>query len=144
MVRLLTLVAAGLTLVSGIAAADLSGIWMGQIPGRRGVSDISFQLAQDEAKLGGKLYEEYGSSPIVEGNIDGENFVFVVVAREQAGNQVNLVSYRYMGRVLDGELELTRERVGAVDAVSGANFVLRKRSDDVDEAPPKILLKRLL
>ena len=144
MMKLLALVTGVLALASGLIAADLTGIWMGQIPARRGVTDVSFQLVQDGAALGGKLYEDYGSSPITEGSIEGEKVVFVVFAREQAGNQVNLVSYRYAGRVVDGELELTRERTGAVDAVSGANYVLRVRPEDEGKAPPKFLLKRLL
>jgi hypothetical protein len=119
---------------------------MGQVPGRRGGggTDISFQLLQDGATLAGKLYEDIGSSPFVEGGIEGEQIYFVVVAREQAGNQVNLVTYRYEGKVIDGELELTRERTKAVDAVSGAEFPVNERRNDDNREPPKIRLKRLL
>lgn len=144
MLKLLSLVVGGIMLVPGLIAADLTGIWMGQVPGRGGASDISFQLEQDGETLAGKLYEDYGSSPIVEGSVEGEKVAFVVVAREQAGNQINLVSYRYSGSLIEGQLELTQERVSAVDAVSGANYVLRKRSEDEGKAPPKILLKQLL
>jgi hypothetical protein len=144
--RLPTVILGALLLTPGLAAADLSGIWMGQVPGRRGAStDISFQLAQEGDKLGGKLYEDMGSTPLVEGGIEGDQFFFVVVAREQAGNQVNLVAYRYEGKVVDGELELTRERTKAVDAVSGAEYpVNERRPNDENREPPKIRLKRLL
>lgn len=131
-------------IVPELIAADLTGIWMGQIPGRRGVSDISFQLKQDGQALSGKLYEDFGSSPIVEGSVEGEKVAFVVVTREQAGNQINLVSYRYAGSLVEGQLELTQERVSAVDAVSGANYVLRTRPEDEGKAPPNIVLKQLL
>ena len=143
--RLATLILGALLLVPGLAAADLSGIWMGQVPGRRGSStDISFQFIQDGAALGGKLYEDFGSAPFVEGSIDGEQFFFVLVAREQAGNQVNLVTYRYEGKVVEGELELTRKPIKAVDAVSGAEYPVNERRNDDDREPPKIRLKRLL
>lgn len=134
-----------LLLAQTLAAADLSGIWMGQVPGRRGGgTDISFQFLQDGSTLTGKLYEDIGSSPFTEGGIEGEQLYFVVVAREQAGNQVNLVTYRYEGKVIDGDLELTRERTKAVDAVSGAEFVISQRRDEDNREPPKIRLKRLL
>jgi hypothetical protein len=144
--RVRTLILGALLLAPGLAAADLTGIWMGQVPGRRGsTTDISFQFIQDGATLAGKLYEDFGSAPFVEGSIEGEQFFFVLVAREQAGNQVNLVTYRYEGKIIDGDLELTRERTKAVDAVSGAEYPIneRRRSDD-DREPPKIRLKRLL
>ena len=135
----------GLILAQGLAAADLSGIWIGQIPGRRGSTDISFQFVQQGAQLSGKLYEDIGSSPFTEGAIDGDHLSFVVVAREQAGNQVNLVTYRYQGTLIDGELELTREPTKAVDAVSGAEFPVKNwRDDDEQREPPKFRLKRLL
>lgn len=129
----------------GLAAADLSGIWMGQVPGRRGSStDISFQIIQDGGRLTGKLYEDFGSAPFVEGSIEGEQFFFVLVAREQAGNQVNLVTYRYEGKVVEGELELTRKPTKAVDAVSGAEYPVNERRNDDKTELPKIRLKRLL
>ena len=135
----------GLILAHGLAAADLSGIWMGQVPGRRGAStDISFQFVQEGEKLAGKLYEDHGSTPLVEGAVEADQLHFVVVAREQAGNQINLVTYRYQGKVIEGELELTRERTKAVDAVSGAEFPVNERRNDDDREPPKIRLKRLL
>lgn len=134
----------GLVVAQGLMAADLSGIWMGQVPGRRGITDISFQLVQQGAQLSGKLYEDIGSSPFTEGSVEGDQLYFVVVAREQAGNQVNLVTYRYEGQVIDGELELTRERTKAVDAVSGSEFPVNERHDENDRQPPKFRLKRLL
>ncbi|MDA0206945.1 MAG: hypothetical protein O3A53_10105 [Acidobacteria bacterium] len=143
--RLRTAILSALLLTQGLPAADLFGIWMGQVPGRRGATDdISFQFAQEGDNLSGKLYEDFGSTPLVEGGIEGDQLFFVVVAREQAGNQINLVTYRYEGKVVDGELELTRERIKAVDAVSGTEYVLNERPDDEKTEPPKIRLKRLL
>lgn len=144
--RSIVVILGALLLAQTLAAADLSGIWMGQVPGRRGGggTDISFQFLQDGSTLAGKLYEDIGSSPFLEGNVEGDQLYFVVVAREQAGNQVNLVTYRYEGKVIDGDLDLTRERTKAVDAVSGAEFVINQRRNEDDREPPKIRLKRLL
>lgn len=149
--RLATLILSGCLLAQGLVAADLSGIWLGEIPSRRGApADISFQFVQEGDTLAGKLYEDFGSSPLTEGAVTGDAFTFVVIAREQAGNQINLVSYRYEGKLVEGgELELTRERFRAVDAVSGAEFVINQRpptaaADAAARETPKIRLKRLL
>ena len=64
-----------------VSAADLTGIWVGQMPTRNGESvDIAFQLVQSGTKLSGKLYGDYRSSPIVEGIVAGELVTFVVLA----------------------------------------------------------------
>jgi hypothetical protein len=98
-------------------AADLTGIWVGQVPTRNGESlDIAFQLTQSGTKLSGKLYGDYRSSPIVEGIVAGDLITFVVLAAEQAGNQINDTRLRFTGSLKDGEIELTRERESVVNA----------------------------
>jgi hypothetical protein len=92
-------------------AADVTGIWVGQMPTRNGETvDIAFQFTQNGTKISGKLYGDYKSSPIVEGLIAGDLVTFVVLAQEQAGNQINDSRLRFTGALKDGEIELTRER----------------------------------
>ena len=70
---------------STLSAADLTGIWIGQIPGRNGeMQDIAFKFTQNGTTLGGKLYGDYQSTPISEGKIAGDQITFVVIAPEQA------------------------------------------------------------
>ncbi len=57
---------------------------------------------------------------------------FSIEAREQTGNQINIVLYRFDGRIVDGGIELTRERAAARDAVSGVEIPVR-RPDETDE-----------
>ena len=100
-----------------MVAADLSGIWVGQIPGRNGqFTDVAFEFTQAGTKLSGKLYGDYKSSPIVEGIVSGELVTFVVLASEQAGNQINDSRLRFTGRMQSGEVELTRERESVTNA----------------------------
>jgi len=100
-----------------MAAADLSGIWVGRVPARNGeFTDIAFQFTQTGTKLSGKLYGDYKSSPIVEGLVAGELVTFVVLASEQAGNQINDSKLRFTGRLEGGEVELTRERESVINA----------------------------
>ena len=44
---------------------------------------------------------------------------FVVIAQEQAGNQINETRMRFTGTFKAGELELTRSREGVHDAANG-------------------------
>lgn len=128
-------------LVSGAAfAADLTGVWVGQIPvGRNGdLQDIAFKLTQTGSSIGGKLYGDYKSSLIREGSVEGDQIVFIVLVEEQAGNQINESRYKYTGSLKDGELELTREREAAVTAGSGAGVQPPKNANK-----PTFRLKRL-
>jgi hypothetical protein len=146
-----------------VFAADLTGIWVGQIPGRNGEpQDIAFKFTQNGITLGGKLYGDYQSAPISEGKISGDRVTFVVIAPEQAGNQINKAKLRFSGSITtqasargnenpqpqasargnpeppSGEMELTREREGATNAGDGGTVQFR------GNAKQTFRLKRLL
>ena len=126
-------------LASALGAADISGIWVGTIPGRNGEPlDISFQFKQAGGVLNGKLYGDYRSTAISEGKIEDDQVSFLVMAQEQAGNEILTTQLKFSGALKDGELELTRERVSAVTAGSGTKMVLRNNN------PVLFRLKRLL
>ncbi|HXB70636.1 MAG TPA: hypothetical protein VNY05_20560 [Candidatus Acidoferrales bacterium] len=111
--RRLPVLAIGLVVsVLILHAADISGIWLGSVTGgrRNQVQDFAFQFIQKGATLTGKLYLDYGSTPILKGTIDGDQISFQVVAREQAGNEINQAVLRFTGTLKDGEIEITRER----------------------------------
>ena len=103
-------------------AEDFSGIWTGQIPTRNNdTQEISFQFFQEGAKISGKLYGDYKSMPVIEGKISGNVIAFIVPSQEQAGNQINETRFRFSGRMVDGKIELTRERETAKNAGNGGN-----------------------
>ena len=123
----------------GLPAADLTGIWIGQIPARNGeMQDIAFKFTQNGTALGGKLYGDYQSTPITEGKITGDQITFVVIAPEQAGNQINRARLSFSGSIQAGEIELTREREGATNAGNGGVVQFR------GNAKQTFRLKRLL
>jgi hypothetical protein len=125
--------------VSVLPAADLTGIWIGQIPGRNGeMLDVAFKFTQNGTTLGGKLYGDYQSTPITEGKISGDQITFVVNAPEQAGNQINRARLSFSGSIQAGEIELTREREGATNAGNGGTVQFR------GNAKQTFRLKRLL
>ena len=109
-------------LTACLYAEDFSGIWTGQIPTRNNeTQEISFQFIQEGSKVSGKLYGDYRSMPVIEGKISGNVIAFIVPSQEQAGNQINETRFRFSGRMVDGKIELTRERESAKNAGNGGN-----------------------
>lgn len=97
-------------LLSLAFAADLTGIWTGQVTTRLGPQDVTLKLEQQGTKVTGKLYDDRGSSPISEGKAVGDIVIFVVAVQEQSGNQINDTRLRFTGALRDGVLELARDR----------------------------------
>jgi hypothetical protein len=102
------------------------------------MQDVAFKFTQNGTTLGGKLYGDYQSTPISEGIISGDQITFVVLAPEQAGNQINKAKLRFSGSIQAGEIELTREREGATNAGNGGAVQFR------GNAKQTFRLKRLL
>jgi hypothetical protein len=118
--------------------ADITGIWLGKIPGRRGDSqDVAFQFIQKGATLSGKLYGDYQSTPIVEGKISDGEVSFVVISQEQAGNQINDTIIRFTGCFQGPELELNRQIESATNAGNGGKVAFKGNQSQT------IRLKRL-
>ncbi|MBI3208677.1 MAG: hypothetical protein HYZ37_07225 [Candidatus Solibacter usitatus] len=110
-----------------LQAADLTGTWVGTVTGRNGdLQDVAFQLRQQGEAISGKLYGDYGSSPIVEGKTADGKITFVVVIAEQNGNQINTTRLRFNGRFENGKLELTRQREGSTNAGNGGGVQSRE------------------
>ena len=135
--RRLLLIAA----LSAIAlpAVELPGFWMGSVAsGRRNqVTDFAFQFTQKGSELGGKMYLDYGTVPILKGVVEGEKISFEVVAREQAGNEIHEAVYKFTGVMKDDEIELTRERQELRNSVNAAVGVTRQNT------PLTVKIKRL-
>jgi len=96
-----------------LAAADVSGTWLGssEPTGKRNqVQDLAFEFMQKGNVLTGKMYLEYGSTPILKGKVEGDQITFQVVAREQNGNEINQALLRFTGTWKDGQIEFVRER----------------------------------
>ena len=124
--RLATLAISLLLAGVSLMAADISGIWVGQVKNRNGdLTDVAFQLTQKGTAITGKLYGDYGSSPIVEGKIVGNAVMFVVVGQEQSGNQINTSRLRFTGSLKDGGIELIRERERSTNAGNGGGVESR-------------------
>jgi len=132
----IVVVGLGVFLATATASENLTGTWTALIPasGRRLARDIEFQLVQKGSALSGKLYGDGFSSPITTGSVGERGEVeFVIETREQAGNQVNIVEYRFSGLICGDGIEITRERAAARDAISGADVPVKRPEDTPEE-----------
>mgnify|MGYP001547868497 FL=1 len=91
-------------------AADVSGKWTAQMPGRGGdTREVTFDLKADGAALTGTVSNPRGgATDISDGKVDGETVSFSVV-REFNGNQIKM---NYTGKVEGDEIHFKVERDG--------------------------------
>ena len=90
-------------------AADVSGKWVAQVPGRGGETrEATFTFKVDGNQLTGSVSGRRGDVAISDGKIDGDDISFSQVM-EFGGNQVKLL---YKGKVSGSEIKFTRQREG--------------------------------
>jgi autotransporter translocation and assembly factor TamB len=90
-------------------AADVSGKWVAQVPGRNGQTrEVTFNLKADGNNLTGTVSGRRGDTPIADGKIDGDNVSFTQTL-EFGGNTVKFI---YKGKISGDEIKFTRERDG--------------------------------
>lgn len=121
---------------ASLAGGDLTGLWIGTMPqrNRTPAHDLAFRFEQHGSELRGKAYNNNGpSATLREGTVANGTLRFTVEAREQAGNQINIVEFRFNGQIADGKIDLVREKVSARNAVSGAAVPLRRPWDTAEE-----------
>lgn len=103
-----TILAVMALLCSSLAAlaADVTGKWTAEIPGRGGnVQTTTFTFKADAAKLEGTVANQRGETPITDGKVDGDKISFVQVTNFN-GNETKMT---YSGVVKGDSIELTRD-----------------------------------
>lgn len=91
-------------------AADVTGKWNAEMPGRGGdTRKIVFDLKADGATLTGTVSNpQGGETDISDGKVDGDNISFSVV-REVNGKQFKI---NYTGEVKDNQIQFKVQREG--------------------------------
>ena len=103
-----------------LQAADITGKWTAQVPGRDGQTrETTFDFKVDGEKLTGTTSTPGGDVPLSDGTVKGDDVAFNV-AMSFNGNDVKLI---YKGKVAGDEIKFTRQREGG-DRV--AEFVAKK------------------
>jgi hypothetical protein len=99
----------GLLLTLAIAA-DISGKWTGDMPGRGGdTAPTTFTFKVDGEKLTGSMTGAQGDMPLQEGKIAGNQISFSTTF-DAGGNSIKIL---YKGTLSGDQMKMTRERDGA-------------------------------
>jgi len=102
-------------------AADITGKWTAQVPGRDGQTrETSFTFKVEGEKLTGTTSGRQGDVAITDGTVKGDAIAFTVVMNFQ-GTEVKML---YKGTVAGEEIKFTRQREGGDQPP--AEFVAKK------------------
>ncbi len=86
-------------------AADVTGKWTAQVPGRQGATvETTFNLKVEGDKLTGTISNPQGDMAIADGKVSGDDVSFSVT-REVQGNSFKII---YKGKVSGDEIKFTR------------------------------------
>ncbi|PYV09134.1 MAG: hypothetical protein DMG07_23920 [Acidobacteria bacterium] len=103
--------ALGLALVGATlaVAADVSGKWTAQVPGRGGqMNESTFTFKVDGDKLTGTVSGRQGEIPISDGKVSGDDISFTTTV-SRGGNEFKV---NYKGKISGDEIRFTRVREG--------------------------------
>jgi hypothetical protein len=113
--RLLTVMTILFAVAFAAMAADVTGKWVGQVQGRNGAQDVTFNLKADGSKLTGTVMgggRGGGGTPqpreISDGRVDGANISFTVKAEFNGQTRVTT----YSGTVAGDEIKMKQTREG--------------------------------
>ena len=86
-------------------AADVSGKWTAQVPGRDGQTrELTFTFKAEGEKLTGSMSGQQGDSEITDGKISGDQISFTVKINIQGNER----KFLYKGTVSGDEMKVTR------------------------------------
>ena len=97
-------------------AADISGKWTAQIPGRDGATqEQTFTFKVSGGAVTGTISSARGDQEISEGKISGDDLSFVVIRKMQDME----MKTNYKGKVSGNEIKFTREMVMPAGGMGG-------------------------
>lgn len=99
------------TLLAAVAlAADVTGTWKAQVPGREGATmEMTFNFKVEGETLTGSISSARGETPISNGKVSGDDLSFTVVM-SFGGNEIKML---YKGKVSGNEIKFTSQREGS-------------------------------
>jgi hypothetical protein len=107
--RTILIVGILLMLAAGSQAADVSGKWSGDVPGRGGdTTPATFNFKVDGGKLTGSMTGAQGELPLQEGQVSGSDISFSTTF-DAGGNSIKIL---YKGTLSGDQLKMTRQRDG--------------------------------
>jgi hypothetical protein len=122
--RLLALI---LMAAAGVLASDLTGVWVGQQPGRNGgVDDLAFRFKLEGQSLTGKLLGDEFDLSISDASVTGDQVRFTITTTNYYSG--GKTKFLYTGVVKGAEMELVRERVATPQDRPSANRQPQKQT----------------
>jgi len=104
-------------------AADVSGKWVAQVPGRGGQTrETTFNFKVDGGKLTGTVSGMQGDNPISDGKVSGDDISFTV-ALSFNGNDIKM---NYTGKVAGDEIKFTRTVEGGGQSRPPQEFTAKR------------------
>ena len=125
--RTVVLMTISLLLLCAFAAtaADISGKWVAQIPGRGGnTQETTFTFKVSGGTLTGTVTNPRGDQEITEGKVSGDDVSFVVVRKFQDMEMKSV----YKGKVAGNEIKFTMEMQGGRGGGTPIEFTAKKAS----------------
>ena len=102
--------AAFVLLAAASFAADITGKWTAEVPGRGGQTrTTNFDFKVEGEKLTGTMSGMQGEMAISDGSVKGDDIAFVVVVNFN-GNEMKLI---HTGKVTGEVIKMKRKREGA-------------------------------
>jgi hypothetical protein len=126
------LLTSGLFFCAALPAADLTGIWTGQLVGRNDEKqDVAFQFKPGKGSYTGVMFGDEFDLPVQELTVASDRITFSITnINYYDGRRIKFV---FSGTIGDKEMQLTRERVGAPSAAEAKKpqnakqtFILKK------------------
>ena len=106
------------------AAADVSGTYKAEMPGRDGnTQTITINLKADGGSLTGSITTPRGENPISEGKVDGNNISFV----QKMTRGDNSFVIKYKGTVDGSNIKFTRSMTTQDGQERKAEFTAKKQ-----------------
>ena len=105
--KLIVVFAILLALTAGALAADVSGKWVAQVPGRSGnTREVTFTFKADGDKLTGSMAGRQGQEiAISDGKISGDTLSFSI-SMERGGDTIK---QNYTGKISGDSIQMKRE-----------------------------------
>ena len=107
-----------------LQAADVTGAWVAQVPGRDGgTMETTFAFKAAGETLTGTMSNQYGDREISDAKVAGDDISFNVNI-EFGDTKMTLV---FTGKVAGSEIKFKRERKGGEAVPASVEFVAKKK-----------------
>jgi hypothetical protein len=90
------------------SAADISGKYTAEIPGRNGNQTNTFTFKQSGGSLEGTITNMRGDTPIENGKVDGDTITFTVTRPGRGGGDPMKINYT--GKIKGDTIEMTYDQ----------------------------------